>query len=188
MAGSAQRPKKPESRDGCVSRMRSLQLQSLQPQISTKSAENPPTFQMAFLNRECASSNPPRSATQCGAGRNCPRYSQKGPPMAGFCELATSLQAPYFYRPGGENPESLPTHAGLFPFSADRDRRLVSITTAWPAGSRPLTTISTLIFRAHVRSVHTKAFSSEVDTGSRRKRVKTKDQSPVLIQSESIRL
>jgi hypothetical protein len=39
-------------------------------------------------------SNPPAPAKQSGAQRKCPRYSQKGPPMAGFCELATSLQAP----------------------------------------------------------------------------------------------
>jgi len=89
------------------------------------------------------------------------------PANGGLLRIGHQSPGSVFYHLGGENPENLPTHAGLFPFSGDRDRRLVSITTAWPAGSRPLTTISTLIFRAHVRSVHTKAFSSEVDTGSR---------------------
>ena len=32
---------------------------------------------------------------------------------------------------GGENAESLRPYAGLFPFSGDRDRTLVSTTTAW---------------------------------------------------------
>jgi hypothetical protein len=46
--------------------------ESLQPQISRKSAEIPPTFQRAFLNRECASSNPPAPANQFGPRRNYP--------------------------------------------------------------------------------------------------------------------
>jgi hypothetical protein len=33
-------------------------------------------------------------ARQSGAQRKCLQYLQKGPPMAGFCKLATSLQAP----------------------------------------------------------------------------------------------
>jgi hypothetical protein len=42
MAGSAQRPKKPESRDGCVSRMRSLQLQkSPTPDFEEKCGNSP---------------------------------------------------------------------------------------------------------------------------------------------------
>ena len=42
MAGSAQRPKKPQSRDGCVSRMRSLQLQkSPTPDFEEKCGNSP---------------------------------------------------------------------------------------------------------------------------------------------------
>jgi hypothetical protein len=42
MAGSAQRPKKPESRDGCISRMLSLQLQkSPTPDFEEKCGNSP---------------------------------------------------------------------------------------------------------------------------------------------------
>ena len=64
MTGSAQRPKKPESGDGCVSRMLSLQLQKSPTPDFEEKREIPPTSQRAFLNRECASSNPPTSAGQ----------------------------------------------------------------------------------------------------------------------------
>jgi hypothetical protein len=37
---------------------------------------------------------------------------------------------------GGENAENLRPHAGLFPFSGDRDRRLVSIITAWRTSAK----------------------------------------------------
>jgi len=46
------------------------------------------------FDRECVSSNPLTPASQSGARRKCPRRSEKGPPMAGFCELATSFWAP----------------------------------------------------------------------------------------------
>src|ERR1700733_13161879 len=50
---------------------------SLQQQISMKIAEIPPTFQRAFLNRECGSSNPPRSARQSGSRRKYPSKERK---------------------------------------------------------------------------------------------------------------
>ena len=40
-------------------------------------------------------SNPPAPASQSGAQRFYPHKSEKCPPMAGFCELASGLQAPY---------------------------------------------------------------------------------------------
>ena len=70
MAGSAPRPKKPSVKNpetGAYPGCAASSCKSLQPQISRKSAEIPPTFQRAFLDRECASSNPPRSANQCCA-------------------------------------------------------------------------------------------------------------------------
>ena len=52
------------SRDGCVSSVLSLQLQKSPTPNFAGSAEILPTYQRVFLNRECASSNPPRSASQ----------------------------------------------------------------------------------------------------------------------------
>ena len=46
------------------------------------------------FDRECVSSNPLTPASQSGARRKCPCRSEKGPPMAGFCELAIGLQGP----------------------------------------------------------------------------------------------
>jgi hypothetical protein len=80
MPGSAQRPKKPESGDGCVSRMLNLQLQKYPTPDFEETREIPPTSQRAFLNRECASSNPPRSARQSGNWR---LYSEKWEPANG---------------------------------------------------------------------------------------------------------
>jgi hypothetical protein len=67
---------------------------SLQPQISRKSAEILPTFQRAVFDRECASSNPPRSANQCRSQRDYLRKGQKGPQLAGFCNLKVGRRAP----------------------------------------------------------------------------------------------
>jgi hypothetical protein len=89
---SEPRVKKPETGayPGCSASSRN----SLQPQILGKSAEILPTFQRAFFNLECASSNPPRSANQSYTWRLCSHKSHKLPPVAGFCELATGLQTP----------------------------------------------------------------------------------------------
>ena len=94
-----------ESRDGCVSNTLSLQLQKSPTPNSRKSAEIPPTFQRAFLNRECASSNPPRSARQCGRPRFNLNRSQKSPPMAAFRNSVAGLQTPDFTDCGPKWPK-----------------------------------------------------------------------------------
>jgi hypothetical protein len=104
MAGSAQRPKNSEARDGCISRILSFQLQKSPAPNFREKCGIPPTFQRAFLNRECGSSNPPRSASQSDARRLCPLQRHKGPPMAGFCELAIGLRAPELGSPGAKSP------------------------------------------------------------------------------------
>src|SRR6202140_418332 len=86
------RVKNPET--GAYPECSASSCKSLQHQISRKSAEIPPTFQRAFLNRECASSNPPRSARQSVNWRLYSRKSHKCPPIAVFCRLARRLQAP----------------------------------------------------------------------------------------------
>jgi hypothetical protein len=107
MADFAPRPKKPSVKNpemGAYPGCSASSCKSLQPQFSTKSGEIPPTFQRAFLNWECASSNPPRSARQSKARRLCPPQCHKGPPMAGFCEWAIGLRAPEFGSPGAKSP------------------------------------------------------------------------------------
>src|SRR5438445_4101335 len=88
--------------------MLSFQLQKSPTPISRKNAEIPPTFQRAFLNRECASSNPPRSARQCTGPKLDLNQSQKGPPTAGFCNSATGLHAPNLRG----NPPKVPKVSG----------------------------------------------------------------------------
>ena len=43
-------------------------------------------------------------ASQSGARRLCPLQCHKGPPMAGFCELAIGLRAPELGSPGAKSP------------------------------------------------------------------------------------
>jgi hypothetical protein len=77
---------------------------SLQPQIWRKSAEIPPTFQRAFLNREYASSNPPRSASQSLNLRLLVDESDKCPPIAAFRELTLCLCAPKLNNLSAKSP------------------------------------------------------------------------------------
>jgi hypothetical protein len=77
---------------------------SLQPQISRKSAEIPPTFQRAFLNRECPSSNPAKSARHSLSYRLCALESNKCLPIAGFCEVAIRLYTPNSNNLGAKSP------------------------------------------------------------------------------------
>src|SRR3984957_19427980 len=49
-------------------------------------------------------SNPPAPARQSGIRRLCPLQCHKGPPIAGFCELAISLRAPELGSPGAKSP------------------------------------------------------------------------------------
>jgi hypothetical protein len=52
------------------------------------------------------------------------------PANGGLLRLGYRSLGSVFCHFGGENAESLRPHAGLFPFSGDRDRRLGSICTA----------------------------------------------------------
>ena len=103
----------------------------LQPQIWRKSAEIPPTFQRAFLNREYASSNPPRSARQSDNWRLLSLKSYKCPPIAAFCRFTLRLQAPDSAQSQSEIADSLWQIFEIFPFLGDDGRRPGSIYTAW---------------------------------------------------------
>src|ERR1700730_18074166 len=94
MTGSAPRPESRDPETGAYLGCSVYSCKSLQPQISRKSVEIPPTFQRAFLNWEYTSSNPPRSARQSINLRLYSRKSHKCPPIAVFCRLARRLQAP----------------------------------------------------------------------------------------------
>src|ERR1700730_7308848 len=93
---------------------------SLQPQISRESAEIPPIFQRVFLNRECASSNPPRSARQSLNCRLLARESDKYPPIASFCELAVRLYTPTLNTLGAKSPIVSSLHLKYSRFSETR--------------------------------------------------------------------
>ena len=93
---------------------------SLQPQFSRKKAEVPPTFQRAFFNRECGSSNPPRSARQSGRLGIDPNRCQKSPAMGGFCNSAGGLHAPDFTDHG---PKSRKVSGSSLEYSRFRRRR-----------------------------------------------------------------
>lgn len=54
------------------------------------------------------------------------------PANSGFLRIGYRSPGSVFVHFHGENAESLWAHAGIFPFSGDRDRRLVSIHAAWP--------------------------------------------------------
>jgi hypothetical protein len=78
--------------------------------------EIPPTFQRAFLNRECASSNPPRSANQSGHSPRPPDWPRKARIWRAFVHLGKSLGGEI--DPGRRQiPESLRPTVSIFPFS-----------------------------------------------------------------------
>jgi hypothetical protein len=96
MVGSAPRPKKPSVKNpemGAYPGCSAFSCKSLQPQISRISAEIPPTFQRAFLNRECAGSNPPRSARHSCVRPGLPRDARMGR-NPGFSRIRFSLWTP----------------------------------------------------------------------------------------------
>jgi hypothetical protein len=102
---------------------------SLQPQISSKSAEIPPTFQRAFLNWECASSNPPRSARHSGVRPGRPRNAGLGRKWRLFA-LSISSPDSQFGNLGAPIAENLQPRPRIFPFCGDFRQRLGAITTA----------------------------------------------------------
>src|SRR6266481_4923307 len=76
-----------------------------------------------------------RSTSRSGPGGTA---SEKPPLIVGEMPANSGLLRIGYRSPGsvfvhfhGENAESLWAHAGIFPFSGDRDRRPVSIHTAW---------------------------------------------------------
>src|SRR6266851_7996576 len=73
--------------------------------------------------------SPPPSTALGGFALSNPR---KGPPMAGFCELAGGLRAPYLANSGSELPIVSGTSLKYSRFE-DCGRRSDSICTAWPA-------------------------------------------------------
>jgi hypothetical protein len=74
MAGSAiQKSRNPET--DAYPECSAKSCKSLQAWISRISAEIPPTFQRAFLNWECASSNPIGGLLQFGAGLRTPKLA-----------------------------------------------------------------------------------------------------------------
>jgi len=118
MAGFAQRPKNPESKDGCVSKMLSLELQKSPTPDFEEKREIPPTSQRAFLNWECASSNPPRSARHSVFERISFYSSRKARQWLAFL-LVESLQLRHFRTFLVKPPESLQPSSVKLPFSGD---------------------------------------------------------------------
>jgi hypothetical protein len=129
MADCARRPEKSESRDGCISWMFGLQLQKSLTSDFKENAEIPPTFQRAFLNWECTSSNPPRSARH-SRGRRCyPSKTRKARCWRPFAIRRRSLSSQNGEL-AGHFGKSLRRTPRTFPFWGDSDRRLGSIATA----------------------------------------------------------
>jgi hypothetical protein len=156
MVGSAPRPKKPSVKNpetGAYPGCSAFSCKSLQPQISRISAEIPPTFQRAFLNRECAGSNPPRSARQSDNWRLRSLKSEKGPPMAAFFESDAPSLGVKYRQSQSEIADSLRRILEIFRFSRDFDWTLSSIYTAWWIGqSISLCTLVVLAFRVQAHS------------------------------------
>jgi hypothetical protein len=123
-ARSAQPPKRPEFRDRADAECAPLSCRSLQTSISRKSAEILSTFQRAFLDRECSSSNPPRSARQSCVSRGFPRDSKMGRKYGLFACPIPSLRS-RFSDLKAEICESLRPCPGIFPFCGDYRQRQV---------------------------------------------------------------
>src|ERR1700733_5139139 len=87
---------------------------SLQQQISMKIAEIPPTFQRAFLNRECGSSNPPRSAKHSAFQRISFFSSRKARQWRAFL-IVESLRLRHFRTFFGENSPKSPAEFNKTP-------------------------------------------------------------------------
>jgi hypothetical protein len=125
MAGSAHRPKKPESIDGCISRMRSLQLQkSPTPDFDEKCGKSPDISKGISQSGMCKFESSKVSQAVRHWEKLSPILAER-PANGGLLRIGHQSPGSVFYHLGGENPESLPTRAGLFPFSGDCDRRLV---------------------------------------------------------------
>jgi hypothetical protein len=107
--------------------------------------EIPPTFQRAFLNWECASSNPPRSARQSSVWSSFPGNARLRRKSALFTRSISSPDS-QIGNLRAQIGESLRPCPRIFPFCGEFRRRLGSIRTAargrgwfWPAShlSRP---------------------------------------------------
>jgi hypothetical protein len=113
---SVRKSRNPET--GAYPECSAYSCKSLQPQISRKSAEIPPTFQRAFLNWECASSNPPRSARHSAFQRIFFFSGRKGRQWRAFL-IVESLQLRHFRTFSAKTPESLQPNSIKLPFSGD---------------------------------------------------------------------
>jgi hypothetical protein len=91
---SKTRGKKPVSETRAYPECTTYRSKSLWSRISRKCPEILPTFQRVFSKRECASSNPPRSARQSLNLRVCEQELKKTPPTGLFIEFLPRLETP----------------------------------------------------------------------------------------------
>jgi len=94
MTGSAQRPEKPESRDGCVSRMLSLQLQKSPTPDFEEKCGNSPDISKGISQLGIYKFESSEVSQAVRRSEKVPLILAERPPMAAFCELAGGLQIP----------------------------------------------------------------------------------------------
>jgi hypothetical protein len=131
MTGSAQRPEKPESRDGCVSRMLSLQLQkSPTPDFEEKCGNSPDISkgisQLGIYKFESSEVSQPVRRLE-----TLPSITSEKPANGWLLRIGYRSPGSEIGRCGSEIADSLRRIFEIFPFSGDSDRRLGSIRTAW---------------------------------------------------------
>src|ERR1700675_2362832 len=131
MTGSAQRPEKPESRDGCVSRMLSLQLQkSPTPDFEEKCGNSPDISkgisQLGIYKFE--SSEVSQAVRRL---ETLPSVTSEMPANGGLLRIGYRSPGSQIGRCGSEIADSLRQRFEIFPFLGDSDRRPSSIGTAW---------------------------------------------------------